>query len=122
MRQLTRNECRDIQLVAAVLAGVFLLLCFRWLSVASIAGGLAIAALLPRPWRRSARLTALLAAIVLSLAPIDVLPWNRPGPPRWVEVVFGHPGAVAVRRAQVGGLRLGGCTRSTLDAHYVFVW
>lgn len=107
----------------AWIVGLFwCLLSFRWIGWAWAVVFLLGAPLLPRRWRPAVRLAGGLGIAILSFSPIDVTPWDLPGPPQWTEVRFGQPNRVGLRLAALGRIRLGGCTRAGLDPSYVFTW
>lgn len=71
-----------------------------------------------------ARLMKLLfvSLLIAVFLPIDVMPVNYPGPPRFVPLIMGMPTRDISARAKRGEVMLGGCIVRGNEPRWVFVW
>jgi hypothetical protein len=67
-------------------------------------------------------LIAWAAWTLLTISPIDVLPFPRGWPPRIVPLVMGLPKRETLERAKRGEVILGGCLVTGFEPKYYLVW
>ena len=60
--------------------------------------------------------------LIAVFLPIDVLPVNYPGPPRFIPLVMGMPGPELSARAKKGEVMLGGCMVRGNEPRWIWVW
>ena len=60
--------------------------------------------------------------LIAVFLPIDVLPVNYPGPPRFIPLVMGMPGPELSARAMKGEVMLGGCIVRGNEPRWIWVW
>ena len=60
--------------------------------------------------------------LIAVFLPIDVMPVNVPGPPRFVPLVMGMPGPELSARAKRGEVILGGCMVRGNEPRWIWVW
>jgi hypothetical protein len=122
LRFVGRTLAAAITSVAAVALWVVCGAPFRMVAAVALLVfvGLALAFMVGGNGRRMVLSGLTLAALLLS--PVEVSLARKPGLPRLVPLVMGHPGPTLLERARRGEVVLGGCITQGLEPRWVLVW
>ena len=119
-----RNVAARIISIVVLLFCAFIWLAgfFRWSAIFYAVACFVVLPFLSSDRRPLAIRALWIGFLVCTLLPADISFRVRTGPPRFVRVAYGYPGAGLLEKEERGDVVWGGCVVSIYDPLWVIVW